>query len=288
MEAVVKMRTPLRSQITRLSNELSTLCLEVDPDLDEMRVKFDLMMEAHQSVKPLDEKILQFLVEKNASDVDIDEEMSKAEEYQVKVRMNYMKTMRVLNPNTVPVATLPNPGSTTNPVIQTKKKVTHMKYKLSLQRPGGGYRCTMMVRDQKVISNSIPRISRNSVKVFEELKQRKIWVTDVGDDCPPIEVLIGADVWAKLLTGNIQDLICGYTAIETHLGWTLSGEVKSAYMPERDSVSMMLLNMHIQANQRKKGPLSEQEIEEGMKKVVLDIQKEAYPDPEKIPVCNKP
>ena len=37
-----------------------------------------------------------------------------------------------------------------------------------------------------------------------------------------IDFLIGADVYCKLLIGLLKSLTKGITAIETHLGWTLS------------------------------------------------------------------
>lgn len=47
----------------------------------------------------------------------------------------------------------------------------------------------------------------------------------MGEGTPDIEILIGADVAGKLLTGNVHQLKCGLTAVETQLGWTLMGKV---------------------------------------------------------------
>jgi len=43
----------------------------------------------------------------------------------------------------------------------------------------------------------------------------------------PIEVMIGADVCGKLLSGRREILPCGLVAIETYLGWIVTGKMRS-------------------------------------------------------------
>jgi len=43
----------------------------------------------------------------------------------------------------------------------------------------------------------------------------------------PIEVLIRADVYGKLLSGRREMLQCGLVAIETYLGWIVTGKMRS-------------------------------------------------------------
>ena len=43
----------------------------------------------------------------------------------------------------------------------------------------------------------------------------------------PIELLIGADVNGKLLNGRRKILQCGLVAIETYLGWLVTGKMRS-------------------------------------------------------------
>lgn len=96
------------------------------------------------------------------------------------------------------------------------------------------------MRDQKNITLPLPRASPVEHGLLQELKKKKIWISDLGKDTPPIEVLIGGDKWAKLLTGKVVHLSNGLTAVETHLEWTLSGE-KENY--EDVSVSKTTLSM---------------------------------------------
>jgi len=62
----------------------------------------------------------------------------------------------------------------------------------------------------------------------KESRDLRIWPTDTGDDdqnSKPIQVLIGADIAGKLLTGRRHILQCGLVAVKTYLGWTIMGKV---------------------------------------------------------------
>lgn len=83
----------------------------------------------------------------------------------------------------------------------------------------GTYACNFMALGQEKICHNIPNV--NSGPWLQELRQKKISLTDCQQSDEPISLLIGADVIGKLLTGKIHDLYCGPTAIETRLGWTL-------------------------------------------------------------------
>ncbi|XP_057660740.1 uncharacterized protein LOC130896575 [Diorhabda carinulata] len=58
------------------------------------------------------------------------------------------------------------------------------------------------------------------------LREKQIELTD--DRQGPIDIIVGADVAGKLLTGTREELSCGLVAIETSLGWTIMGRVKDA------------------------------------------------------------
>ncbi|XP_071036524.1 uncharacterized protein [Parasteatoda tepidariorum] len=53
----------------------------------------------------------------------------------------------------------------------------------------------------------------------------KITLSDIGNELQSVQVLLGADVIGKLMTGQRKVLTCGFDAMETLLGWTLSGKV---------------------------------------------------------------
>ena len=103
---------------------------------------------------------------------------------------------------------------------------THNIYLIHLSSLSNDYHCNFNVLEQKDICGKIPSIEIRSWA--GELKSNGIFLTDVGESCEPIDLLIGADIAGKLYTGRKHDLANGLTAIETHLGWTVLGKNKSA------------------------------------------------------------
>ncbi|GFU48524.1 transposable element Tc1 transposase [Nephila pilipes] len=83
------------------------------------------------------------------------------------------------------------------------------------------YSTSMSFLDQPKICSTLPRISDRNL--IAELAFRGIKLTGVGQDTPPIRVLMGADVLGRILTGRIEILTSGISAIETLLGWTILG-----------------------------------------------------------------
>ncbi|XP_054713646.1 uncharacterized protein LOC129223104 [Uloborus diversus] len=75
--------------------------------------------------------------------------------------------------------------------------------------------------DQKVICGDIPRVPKGPI--LKQLKRNRIWLSDLGENCPKIEMLIGSDIYGKILTGRVKQLKGGLTAICTKLGWTVCG-----------------------------------------------------------------
>ncbi|GFX09100.1 CCHC-type domain-containing protein [Trichonephila clavipes] len=64
---------------------------------------------------------------------------------------------------------------------------------------------------------------------------------DIQENTGPIEVLLGADVAGKLVTGRREELKTGLVALETKLGWTLMGKVPR-YTDKKDT-SMNIVTM---------------------------------------------
>ncbi|GFT37835.1 CCHC-type domain-containing protein [Trichonephila clavipes] len=64
---------------------------------------------------------------------------------------------------------------------------------------------------------------------------------DIQENTGPIEVLLGADVAGKLITGRREELKTGLVALETKLGWTLMGKVPR-YTDKKDT-SMNIVTM---------------------------------------------
>jgi len=80
---------------------------------------------------------------------------------------------------------------------------------------------------------------------MNELKRKQIWISDLGEGSPEIEVLLGADAFSKLMTGQTLSLSNGLTAIETALGWTLMGECKEMIPTSIENLAMTVTDMQI-------------------------------------------
>ncbi|GFX43701.1 integrase catalytic domain-containing protein [Trichonephila clavipes] len=76
---------------------------------------------------------------------------------------------------------------------------------------------------------------------IHELKTKNIFLTDIQENTGPTEVLLGADVAGKLITGRREELKTGLVALETKLGWTLMGKVPR-YTDKKDT-SMNIVTM---------------------------------------------
>ncbi|XP_029670941.1 uncharacterized protein LOC115240112 [Formica exsecta] len=111
----------------------------------------------------------------------------------------------------------------------------HQKYQVSIESLDGSVKTSLILLDQEKICGLLPRANKQNV--IEDLKQKRIFVNDVGEGSPEIEVLIGADNFASLLTGRRKSLRCGLIALETAYGWTLTGELRKY---ESNSASLMV------------------------------------------------
>ncbi|XP_029661935.1 uncharacterized protein LOC115234759 [Formica exsecta] len=111
----------------------------------------------------------------------------------------------------------------------------HQKYQVSIESLDGSVKTSLILLDQEKICGLLPRANKQNV--IEDLNQKRVFVNDVGEGSPEIEVLIGADNFASLLTGRRKSLRCGLIALETAYGWTLMGELRKY---ESNSASLML------------------------------------------------
>jgi len=110
------------------------------------------------------------------------------------------------------------------------------------------------VLDQKSICGSIPRMHKG--RWMQELKEKSVWVADLGEDVPEIELLIGSDYYGSILTGKKVELQNGLVAIETVFGWTLSGKVRD----ESVAMSVTSVSMHVQSEESSISDLWELEL----------------------------
>ena len=98
------------------------------------------------------------------------------------------------------------------------------------------YACNFTVMNQHTICNTIPTIKSDSS--IEKLRSKNIFLSDVGGESKVIDVLIGADIQGKLMTGKKIELDNGLIAFETHFGWTVIGKVHDDSI-KSDTVTMI-------------------------------------------------
>ncbi|GBN52833.1 hypothetical protein AVEN_40770-1 [Araneus ventricosus] len=103
------------------------------------------------------------------------------------------------------------------------------------------YSTPLSLLEQQKICSTLPRI--HDRKLLSELASRGIKLTDVGRDSPPIRVLLGADILGSILTGRIEVLSSGVSAVETLLGWTILGLGKKKEVV--NLVTLSLQNMDV-------------------------------------------
>lgn len=101
-----------------------------------------------------------------------------------------------------------------------------------VQQPGRFYnRCSIglesLVNDNflqitaledKVINNTVPVMPTPLLEEFPGIE-----FTDYGDEAGPIELLIGADLYGSVVTGQMLVAEDGLTAIQTIFGWAVAG-----------------------------------------------------------------
>ncbi|UYV75136.1 hypothetical protein LAZ67_12002605 [Cordylochernes scorpioides] len=98
----------------------------------------------------------------------------------------------------------------------------HKRYRIYISDVDSKYNCNFEVQDCSTICSAMP--SAQPTEWMTELRSKGIDL-DVYWSNTEIELLLGADVYAKLLTGKKIELESGPVALETKLGWTVSGKV---------------------------------------------------------------
>ncbi|UYV61190.1 hypothetical protein LAZ67_1003765 [Cordylochernes scorpioides] len=93
----------------------------------------------------------------------------------------------------------------------------HKRYRIYISDVDSKYNCNFEVQDCSTICSAMP--SAQPTEWMTELRSKGIDL-DVYRSNTEIELLLEADVYAKLLTGKKIELESGPVALETKLGWT--------------------------------------------------------------------
>ncbi|CAG7733155.1 unnamed protein product, partial [Allacma fusca] len=94
---------------------------------------------------------------------------------------------------------------------QTKFK-EHGVHRVEVRSLDDKFAMELNLIDENIIVIGVPSVKKDDIPI--ELRMQHITLTD-SDASDEIELLLGNDVYGKLLTGNVQNTDLGYTAIET-------------------------------------------------------------------------
>ena len=100
---------------------------------------------------------------------------------------------------------------------------SHNKYILELSSLEGGRSIELEFLEEEKICGKIRRVPQGPW--LAKLAEANLKLSDVGEGRADIQLLIGGDYFAELLTGNLMRCGEGLTALETKIGWTLSGRI---------------------------------------------------------------
>lgn len=106
----------------------------------------------------------------------------------------------------------------------------HGTYSVVLRGLDSSFQCEVNVLDQERICSYVPKV--NDAAIFKFLEKKGIQLSDysngVGEDYD-IQILLGADVWSRIITTQLCNLNQDLVAVKTKLGWSVIGTSGSGY-----------------------------------------------------------
>ena len=95
------------------------------------------------------------------------------------------------------------------------------EYLVRVKNLENSYSCNFNALTHKIICNDVPCIKAD--KWEYKLREKGIFLSDIGTDAGAIDLLIGADVAGDLFTGAKIEIENRFNAFETRLGWVVMG-----------------------------------------------------------------
>ncbi|XP_031359036.1 uncharacterized protein LOC116182634 [Photinus pyralis] len=208
MDRATKSRSAVRRAFTTIANKLNEMIEAESPDINNIRANLELFHDKAESLRHANQEIYDLMLDADATEDQLDTEIacvdrSTAEEleYPVKRREKIIHTLFG--------------GTSTD-------EQDHACYDVRVLDLDQRYAFRFEVLEQSIICDNIIPVFNGPW--MNELDRLQIKISDVTI-ATPVEILIGADVAGKLLTGKKYVLDCGPVAVETYLGWTLLGKV---------------------------------------------------------------
>ncbi|KAG8185443.1 hypothetical protein JTE90_022374 [Oedothorax gibbosus] len=115
---------------------------------------------------------------------------------------------------------------------------SHNTYSILLRSLDASFQFEVSALDQERICSYVPRV--RDAAIFNFLEKKGIHLSDysseVGENSD-IQILLGADVWSKIITSQHYSLNKDLVAVKTRLGWSVIGKSESGY---KDSSSILV------------------------------------------------
>ncbi|GFY77098.1 DUF1758 domain-containing protein [Trichonephila inaurata madagascariensis] len=107
----------------------------------------------------------------------------------------------------------------------------HGIYAVEINDLSGSFKLCSAVSSERKICDFVPKIENQHI--LENLRINKIELSDAFCNEDEVDLLLGADLIGKLLTGKCVQLNFGLAAIHTHtkLGWTVIGKETGLAVP---------------------------------------------------------
>ena len=125
----------------------------------------------------------------------------------------------------------------------TSKNTEHDIFKIRLKSLDSSYMCNFLAMSQTVIFGDISSVRKDNW--VDSLCNNNIVITDLeGTNNVVIDILIGADITGKLITGEKLSLDNGLTLLQTLLGWTVIGKIKRE--PRNVDTAVLLTTLYVE------------------------------------------
>jgi hypothetical protein len=117
------------------------------------------------------------------------------------------------------------------------------RFRVDMRSINGGKTFTIEALDKEKICGLLPRVPRGLW--MKKLQQEKIFVNDIGEGSPPIDLLIGAKDLTKIMSGRMRVIEEGLVAHETVFGWTLMGALPNELRQSSEASAMTVTCMQV-------------------------------------------
>ncbi|XP_050500156.1 uncharacterized protein LOC126880374 [Diabrotica virgifera virgifera] len=101
----------------------------------------------------------------------------------------------------------------------------HRLFKAGIENLENSFSIRLSLLEQSKICNYVPKLIDQ--KVLDLLKDKNIYINDSASKELEVNLLIGADMFGHIITGNLVNTNDSLVALETKFGWTVMGTQKS-------------------------------------------------------------